>query len=127
MHTSDQFGLAQRFAVALATADRAALQQICADDVTWTIPGESPISGTNKGVEGVLTVQRTLQEHEVKADLQQLLHGRDSVVGLLHETGDKDGRHLDVTVALVLELRGDRISAIIGHISDVAMFTAYLS
>jgi ketosteroid isomerase-like protein len=127
MNTADQLALAQRFAVALATLDGDALRQVCTVDVTWTIPGDSSIAGKNEGVEGILTIQRTLQKHELKADLQKILHGRDSLVAWLHDTGDKDGKHLDVNVALVLELRDGRISAITGHISDVPMFTNYLS
>jgi ketosteroid isomerase-like protein len=127
VNTTDQLAVAQRFGAALAAVDGAALRRVCTDDVAWNIPGDSPISGRNDGVDGILTVQRTLQRSGLKADLQQVLYGPGSVVAWLHDTGDANGRHLDVNVALVLELRDDKVCAITGHISDVAMFSAYLS
>jgi uncharacterized protein len=127
MNSSDQLALAQRFALALATLDEGVLRQICTEDVSWTIPGDSSIAGRNEGVEGILAVQRTLRKHELKADLLKILHGRDSLVAWLHDTGDKEGKNLDVNVALLLDLRDNKISGITGHISDVPMFTAYLS
>jgi ketosteroid isomerase-like protein len=127
MDNSAQLALAQRFAVAALTLDGESLRQLCTDDVSWTVPGESSVAGRSEGVEGILALERAFQKHELHADVQKILPGRDSMVALLHETGDKDGKHLDVDVALVLELRGGRISAITGHISDVAMFSDYFA
>ena len=127
MDVSNRPLLIQRFTAALAAQDEAALRELCADDITWSVPGTSKIAGINVGVEGILAIQRTLREHELKVGLQQILHGRDSIVLLLHDTGSKDGTHVDVTVALLLDLRDDKISRITGHLSDMEMFSDYLA
>lgn len=124
MNSADQLALAQRFATALFTRDPDLLRQVCTDDVTWTVPGTSTVAGVNHGVDGILTVQAAF--HGVTATIEHVLHGTGSVVALLHETGDRDGTRLDVRVALVLTLRGDRISALTGHLSDVAAFSAFV-
>lgn len=127
MDVSNRPLLIQRFIAALAAQDEVALRELCAEDVTWSVPGTSKIAGINVGVEGILAIQRTLREHELKVSLQQILHGRDSIVLLLHDTGSRDGRHVDVTVALLLDLRDDTISRITGHLSDMEMFSDYLA
>ncbi|MFI2378081.1 hypothetical protein ACH5AO_23910 [Streptomyces sp. NPDC018964] len=52
--------------------------------------------------------------------------GRDSLLALLHDSGEYDGKRLDVDIALVLRLRDGRIAAIDGHLADVSAFAAYL-
>ncbi|MEV4343590.1 nuclear transport factor 2 family protein [Actinoplanes sp. NPDC049596] len=119
-----QLALAQRFAVALAARDADALGAVCTDDVSWTVPGTGAVAGVHTGVGGILAVQAAFGG--ITATIEKILYGRDSVIALLHETGDRDGRHLDVHVALVLSLRGDRIRALTGHISDLEAFSAFV-
>jgi ketosteroid isomerase-like protein len=122
----DRLALAQAFAVALSTLDTDALRRLCTEDVHWTVPGDGPVGGRIEGAEGIIAFQRVLHDHAVRTDVRQIFHGRDSLLALLHDSGEHDGKRLDVDIALVLRLRNGRIAAIDGHLADVSAFAAYL-
>ncbi|NMO51546.1 SnoaL-like domain-containing protein [Actinoplanes sp. TBRC 11911] len=126
MASSERLELGMRFGVALAEMNEEGLREVCTEDVTWSIPGSSRVSGTSFGVAGLLAVQRVLHDAGVTAEIQQVLYGRDSMVAMLHETGSKDGKTLDVIVASVVELRGRRIARITANVSDVEQLNRYL-
>ncbi|MCF2131706.1 nuclear transport factor 2 family protein [Strepomyces sp. STD 3.1] len=123
---ADQLDLAQGFAVALAALDTDALSKLCTEDVYWTVPGDGPVGGRIEGVEGIIAFQQVLHDHAVRTDVRQIFHGRDSLLALLHDWGEHNGRRLDADLALVLTLRDGRIAAIDGHMADVTAFAAYL-
>lgn len=127
METSERLDLGLRFGAALAEMDEQALREVCTDDVTWSIPGSSPVSGTSFGVAGLIAVQRVLHRGGVTAEVRQVLYGRDSMVAMLHETGSKDGKTLDVIVASVVELRERKIARITANVSDIEQLDRYLS
>ncbi|MCF2131718.1 nuclear transport factor 2 family protein [Strepomyces sp. STD 3.1] len=122
-----QFDIAQRFATALTTLDAEALRKVCTEDVCWTVPGDGPVGGRIDGVDGIIGFQRVLGAHSVDTEVRQIFHGRDSLVALLHDSGEHDGKRLDVDLALVLTVEEDRISRIDGHLADVTAFARYLA
>ena len=46
--------LIDRFFAAYSTRDRAALQDVLAEDATWTFPGHHPLSGTRVGIDAIV-------------------------------------------------------------------------
>ena len=122
-----QRSLAGRFATALNTRDEQTLREVCTPDVSWTIPGGSEVAGRHEGVAGLVAVEAALAPHQVVPRLEALLSGPDSMVALVHDTGDHRGRRLDIRVALHVQLRGDRIAALVSHFSDVQAFDDYLA
>jgi len=46
--------IAQDFVAALSTRNRSALQAIMADDIVWSLPGSSLMSGEAHGVDAIL-------------------------------------------------------------------------
>lgn len=58
VESSEQLELGMRFGAALAAMDEETLRDVCTEDVTWSIPGSGPISGTSFGVAGLIAVQR---------------------------------------------------------------------
>ena len=122
-----QGDVAIRFATALNTRDEQGLQDICTADVSWTIPGTSAVSGRHEGIAGLVDVEAALHPYEVRPQLEALLHGPDSVVALVHDTGDHRGRRLDIRVALHIQLRQGRVAALVSHMSDVQAFDDYLA
>lgn len=127
MNDDDQRLLFQKFAGALATYDEPTLREVCTDDVVWTIAGNSEISGNHLGVTDLVATQRRLQSYQIDVQLKEILFGRESFVVILHDTGDRDGKQLDVRVALLVSLRDGKISALTGHVIDTQMFSDYLS
>ena len=127
MNEADQTVLLQRFVGALGALDVDGLREICTDDVSWTIPGESRISGRKEGVEEIISVARTTQEYGIVGTVEKVFQGRDSMVILVSDKGNQNGRNLDIQVALSIEFRDCRISALVAHHSDVAMLTSYLA
>jgi uncharacterized protein len=122
-----QRSLAVRFATALNTRDEQTLRELCSPDVSWTIPGTSEVSGRNEGVAGLVAVEAALAPHQITPQLEALLHGPDSIVALVHDTGDARGRRLDIRVALSIQLHEGRIAALVSHMSDVQAFDDYLA
>ena len=119
--------LAVRFATALNAGDEATLREICTPDVSWTLPGTSEVAGRHEGVPGLLAVEAALAPHQIRPELEALLHGPDSVVALAHDTGEKPGRHLDIRVALYLQLRDGKVARLVSHLSDVQALDDYLA
>jgi uncharacterized protein len=122
-----QRALTVRFATALNTRDEQTLREICTPDVTWTIPGTTEVSGRNEGVAGLVAVEAALSPYGIRPQLEALLHGPDSVVALVHDTGDHRGRSLDIRVALHIQLRDGKVAALVSHMSDLQAFDDYLA
>jgi ketosteroid isomerase-like protein len=125
MNESDQLALAERFRMATATLDREAMREICTEDVSWTIAGSNYLSGENHGFDGVLKVARNAHDRNIQIEVDIVLHGQDGFVVLLRESGQHDGKHLDIRVAVVITVRDGKIARIKGYLSDVAMLDAY--
>ena len=127
MKTAELLTIAQSFGTAIAALSEQALRDVCTEDVVWNVPGHSVVSGQNVGVEGILAFQRKLHEYELTSELVGIFFGPSSVVAQLHETGRSNGKRLNVEIALLLQIRDGKIYSITGHISDVEMFSDYLS
>jgi len=118
--------LAQGFGRAAATQDAQALRKITTDDVTLTVPGTSRLAGRHQGVDDVLQVPGALQRAGLKLEVLWVATGASSVVICGRDHGERHGVTLDVTVAMVLTLTGDRISGVVMHLSDVKAFSTYV-
>jgi ketosteroid isomerase-like protein len=116
-----------RFAAALNTRDEQTLRELCTPDVSWTIPGLSEVSGRHEGVAGLVAVEAALAPQQIVPQLEALFHGPDSIVALVHDTGDKRGHRLDIRVALHVQLRDGRVAALVSHMSDVRAFDDHLA
>jgi hypothetical protein len=84
------------------------------------------VSGIHLGVPAVIAVARTIREHGVTIEVDQILSGRNGVTAILHETGNRGEKPLDVRVALTLLIRDSRVATITGYISDVDAYDNYL-
>jgi ketosteroid isomerase-like protein len=125
--TTELDPLTKRFAHALLTLDERALAEVSSPDVSWSIPGTGLISGTHVGVPAVIAVASVVRAHGVSIEVEQVLSGRDGVTAILHETGSRLNKSLDVRVALTLLVRSGRVDSIVGYISDVTAYDDYLS
>ncbi len=65
------------------------------DDIVWSLPGSSLVSGLAKGVDGNSKRARVLVEYAVNLEIQHVVLGYEGVALLLHNTGTHNGRILD--------------------------------
>jgi len=109
-----------------AQGDLPAFLDACTDDVTFTVPGNTPGSGTFTKAEftdwivGVLgQTNGTFQEH-----LLDVFANDDHALLLLHHEFDRDGEHREYGTAHICELRDGRISGWREHPGSMAEFEA---
>lgn len=69
MIDQDRKKLATSFIRALRAGDADAFRSIMTDDVVWTLPGISQVSGVAKGVEGILKRARMIVAYGTKLDV----------------------------------------------------------
>jgi ketosteroid isomerase-like protein len=119
--------LATSFIAALRAGDPNGFHAIMTDDVFWTLPGKSLVSGIAKGVEGILKRARTIVEYGTDLHVQHIVLGYEGAALLLHNTGQRNGRNLDEYLTTVFALRDGKIARIDTYISDIEMVNAYFS
>ncbi|WP_158790314.1 nuclear transport factor 2 family protein [Granulicella sp. L60] len=125
MTTEQKRELAIDFATALKARNTELLQSFVTEDVVWSLPGTSLMSGEVHGVDGILMRAEILDAFEVNVQIEHIVVGYKDVGFLLHNTGRKDGRLLDEHLTTILTLRGNKIQRLDTLLSDVPMLNAY--
>jgi len=118
---------AQSFTAALLSRDAVALAAVVAHDVTWSVPGNGPISGIHRGVAALIDVATTIRRNDIAITIERIMTGRDGVTALLHEVGDAVGSGLDVRVALTMQIKDELVTSATSFISDVSAYDGYLA
>jgi uncharacterized protein len=119
--------LATSFIESLRSGDANGFRTIMTDDVVWTLPGTSQVSGVAKGVEGILKRARTIVAYGTKLEVQHVVLGHEGVALLLHNTGNQSGRILDEYLTTVCTLRDGKIARLDTYISDIEMVNTYFA
>ena len=119
--------LAKSFINGLMTGDEALLRSILTDDVVWTLPGESLVSGEFKGVEGILKRGQIIADHETNLKVLHFLTGWDDVAFILNNTGSYKGVVLNEFLTTVCRVRDGKIYRLETLIDDVDMVNAYFT
>jgi uncharacterized protein len=122
---ADKKALANSFIAALRAQDADGFRKIMADDVVWTLPGSSAVSGVAEGVEGILKRAQAIVDRNVTLDIMHVVLGREGVALLLHNTGEWKGRTLDEYLTTVCTLRDGKIARLDTYISDISMVNTY--
>ena len=117
--------IAEDFLRGLRDRDANLLHSIMADEVVWSLPGESLMSGETRGVDAILKRAITLAGWNVKIELEHVVFGLHDVAVLLHNTGHFDGKVLDEHLTTVIQLDAGKIRRLDTFISDVGMLNAY--
>jgi uncharacterized protein len=118
---------ARRFLSLLGNPNENVLRSLAVEDVTWTFPGTSPISGVAHGIAGVMKRASTIAAHGVRVETKGAVHGLSGVAMVLHNTASRDDHVLDEQVAAVFSFRGDKVSRLDTFLSDVAMAEAFFA
>ncbi|MFC0515278.1 nuclear transport factor 2 family protein [Mucilaginibacter angelicae] len=111
--------LATQFLTGLKNRDWQLMRSALADNVTWTLPGTSLLSGPAIGAEAVIKRANQLRDFGVMLKLNHILYGLDSVALSLHNTASRGDLLLDEQVAIVCDIVDGKISRIVTHLSDV--------
>jgi ketosteroid isomerase-like protein len=111
--------LANKFLTGLKNRDWQLMRSALADDVTWTLPGTSLLSGPAVGADAVIKRAGQLCDFGVMVQLKHILYGLDSVALSLHNTASRGDLILDEQVAIVCDIIDGKISRIVTHLSDV--------
>src|SRR5271154_4815773 len=127
MTEQDKKHLVTSFIEALRAGNADGFRSIITDDVLWTLPGTSLVSGVAKGVEGILKCASCIVEFGANVEIQHIVLGYEGVVLLLHNTGKRNGRILDEHLTTVLTLRNGKIARLDTYISDIEMVDAYFA
>jgi hypothetical protein len=98
---------------AFNTADMAALTELFDEDASWHTPGRSSIAGDAVGRDAVFAqFGRYVGETggTFKAALQDLFASEDGrVIGLHHNSGERNGQQLDGDCCIVFELKDGKL------------------
>lgn len=111
--------IANAFLSAMKQNEWQKMSELMMDAVTWTLPGNSILSGKTSGEASVIKRAQSLKKFGVMFELQHVLYGFTGFTLSLHNTASRDNLILDEYVAIVFELHGDKICSMATHLSDV--------
>ena len=125
MTEAEKQGLAEKFIAGLTRRDQRLLDSILTEDVVWSLPGESLMSGEAHGVAAILKRAETLGGYGVKIEIEHVIYGYQDVALHLHNTGKRGELILDEYLTTVCRLRENMIYRLETFISDVPMLNAF--
>jgi ketosteroid isomerase-like protein len=125
MTNEEKQQFARTFLSVLSHPDSDVVRKVTVDDVIWSFPGSSPISGEVLGVDGVIKRAQRIASYGVKVEIIRAVYGYSGVAMILHNTGSIRGRTLDEHLAAVFAFRDNRICRLDTYLSDVAMAEAF--
>jgi len=125
MNETEKKEIAEKFITGLSNRDANVLKSIMIDDVVWSLPGKSLMSGEAHGVDAILKRSETLHRYEVKIEVEHVVFGYQDVALHLHNTGKRGDKILDEHLTTVCSLRGNKIRRLDTFISDVEMLNAF--
>lgn len=116
---------------AFNAADIDTLNRLFDDAAAWHTPGRTSIGGHRKGKDAVFA-QFGRYGGETKgtfrANLLDVFESEDGgVVGLHHNTGERNGKKLDVLCCIVFELKNGRVISGREHFFDLYAWDAFWS
>ncbi|HXV64693.1 MAG TPA: nuclear transport factor 2 family protein [Vicinamibacteria bacterium] len=120
---SENAEVIRRGYAAFNASDIEALNEIFDVNASWHTPGKSPIAGDNVGRDAVFEqfgkyVGQT--GGTFKATLQHVLGGDNGrVIGVHHNSGERNGKRLDVACCIEFEVKGGKIVSGREHFFDL--------
>src|SRR4029077_3084817 len=84
MNEAEKREITQKFSAEMSARDIDLLKSIMTDDVVWSLPGNSLMSGEAHGVEAVLKRAETMHRHGVNVGIEHVVFGLKDVAQHLH-------------------------------------------
>ncbi len=119
MNTDGKLQVAQRFLKGVSSRDWNLIRPLLTEDIVWTLPGESRISGEIQGIDAAIARLQQITGAGVQVELLHVLFGLHHVALSIHNTANVKGKTLDEHLATVCTLREGKISRIETFVSDV--------
>jgi ketosteroid isomerase-like protein len=117
--------IAQKFLTGLRNRDWELLKSIMTEDIVWSLPGSSLISGEAHGVDAVIQRSQLIVSYGLTFTLKHILIGQHGVALSLNNTARRGDLQLDQHLATVFSLREGKVCAIATYLSDVEMLNAF--
>ena len=123
MGADENAAVVRRGYAAFNTADMATLTEIFDEGASWHTPGRSPAAGDRHGRDAVFQ-QFGRYGGETggtfKAELEQVFTSDDGrVIGLHHNSAERNGKQLDTGCCIVFEVENGRITSGREHFYDL--------
>ena len=113
MGADENAEMIRRGYAAFNAGDMETLMGLFDENASWHTPGRSPIAGDNKGREAAFAQFGRYGGDTggtFKAELREVLADDDGrVVGIHHNTAERNGKTLDVDCCLVFEVRDGKV------------------
>ena len=113
MGPGENAALVRRGYEAFNTGDMETLTELFDESASWHTPGRGSLAGDHKGREATFAYFGQLGGQTggtFRATLQHLFESDDGrVIGVHHNSGERDGKRLDVGCCLVFELEDGRV------------------
>lgn len=131
MTADENAALIRRGYAAFNSGDVNTLNELFDENAVWHTPGRSSLAGDHQGREATFGYFGRLGQETggtFRAELQQVLaDDEDRAVGIHHNSGDRDGKHLDVDSVLVFQLNDGRVTEGWEYFRDVYAWDEFWS
>jgi uncharacterized protein len=117
--------IAQTFLTALRNRDWELMRSIMINDIIWSLPGTSLISGEAYGIEAVIKRSQLIVSYNLNFGLKNILFGQHGVALSLNNTARRGDLVLNEHLATVCSLRDGKIARIDTYLSDVDTVNAF--
>ncbi|RTL58805.1 MAG: DUF4440 domain-containing protein [Sphingobacteriales bacterium] len=123
--------LVSRGYTAFNAADINTLNELFHNNVSWHTPGKSPVAGNRKGKEAVFTQFGRYggeTNGSFRAVLKSVTANDDGyVVGIHRNTGERNGKKLDVDCCIVFEFKDGQVISGSEYFFDLAAWDEFWS
>ncbi|WP_213803868.1 nuclear transport factor 2 family protein [Granulicella sp. dw_53] len=122
---TEKNNVAQQFLTAIRNRDWELMRSIMTEDILWSLPGTSLISGEARGVEAVIERAQMIVNYGVTLALKHILLGQHNVALSLNNTARRGDLVLDEHLSIVCSLRDGKIRRLDTYLSDVDMLNTF--
>lgn len=116
---SEKRKLAETMLSALGSKNWELFLSIISDDISWTLPGSSSISGEIRGVNAVIDRAKEIVSNGVSLELKHILYGQYNFALSIHNQASRGDLILDEYLATVCTIYNGKIAKIETYVSDV--------
>jgi len=121
----EKLQLATDFLTSWKSRDWTNMKTLLSENVVWSLPGESILSGEVKGPDAITKRAGQLKDFGVMVEIKQILFNEKGLALSLHNTAKRGELILDEWVVIVCELEGSKISRLTTHLNDIAGINAF--
>ena len=117
--------LAETFLHAVGIQNWDLLRSIITEDISWTLPGTSLISGEVNGQSAIIARAKQIANSGASLELKHILYGQYNVTLFVHNQASRGELILDEYLATVCTISNGKISKIETYVSDVDGVNAF--